>query len=253
MVNKGFSFFLNRTRDPGCTPHHRHDCYELVFYTNAEGTTYIGDEEFSIGANQIALIPTNVSHTDHYLRPSQVYCIGFFSDSNIEPMVITDENGELLLFFEEIEKELKRNANHSNEIINRCVDIILFKLLRYNQLPDTDSNTHQRLGYTAQYIKSNFSTNIDFQKLAASIGYSHDHFRHMFTEAYGCSPKQLMINTRIEHAKYLLRNTNDKIKKIAMDCGYRQSAQFVAAFGKYVGMSPAVYRSRVKVDFKEDE
>lgn len=242
MTNTGFSFFLNRTRDPGLYPRHRHDCCEIVYYADAEGSTFIGDEEIPLSANTLALIPANVSHTDRYLCASQIYCIGFFADDAVSPTVITDKKNEYLMYFQEIENELKQNANNGKAIINRCVDIILLKFLRHNQIPDTDSNTNQRLQYTAQYIKSNFSTNVDFQKLAASIGYSYDHFRHMFTEVYGCSPKQYLLTARIEHGKHLLRNTDEKIKAIALDCGFRQSSQFVSAFGKYVGMTPAGYR-----------
>lgn len=243
MVNTGFSFFLNRTRDPGLYPRHKHDCCEIVYYAEAEGTTFINDEEIPLGNGTVALIPAGIPHTDRYLCESRIYCAGFFTDDKLSPLVIADENRELAVFFQEIEKELKQNANNGNAIINHCIDIILLRIMRYTQAPDTDSNTSQRLGYTAQYIKSNCSTNIDFKKLAASIGYSYDHFRHLFTEIYGYSPKQFMLNARIEHAKHLLRNTDEKIKTIALDCGFRQSSQFVTAFGKYVGMTPANYRT----------
>ncbi|MBE6633335.1 MAG: AraC family transcriptional regulator [Ruminococcaceae bacterium] len=248
MESTGFSFFLNRSRDPERYPKHKHDCCEIVYYVDAEGTTFIGDQEYPISPNTVAFIPAELPHSDLYRRTSQVYCAGFYSDNPAEPTVINDTEGDFAVFFEEIEKELKQNLNNGNSIINKCIDIILLKLLRYDQTPDTDSNTHQRLGYTAQYIKSNASMNVDFHKLASSIGYSYDHFRHLFTDIYGCSPKQYLLNARIDRAKHLLRNTDEKIKSIAMECGFRQSSQFVAFFKKSVGMTPAFYRSRNKID-----
>ena len=248
MESTGFSFFLNRERDPDRYPLHKHDCCEIVYYEEAEGVTYIDGQEYPITSKTVAFIPAETPHTDLYQKSSQVYCAGFFADHPVAPMVFCDTEEEFGVFFREIEKELKRNLNNGNSIINRCIDIILLKMLRHNQTPDTDSNTSRRLGYTAQYIKSNSSMDIDFHKLASSIGYSYDHFRHLFTETYGCSPKQYLLNARVDRAKHLLRNTDEKIKSIALDCGFRQSSQFVAFFGKNVGMTPARYRSGIKVD-----
>ena len=243
MLDVKFSFFLHRGRGPKAYPLHKHDCYEIVYYVDAQGSTFIDGNDFPITAHTVALIPENTPHTDHYSCSSQIYCTGFFSDHSFSPTVITDEDNEFLVLFQEIEKEMKRNANHSNSIINHYIDIILLKILRHNQIPDTDSNIQQRLKYTAQYIKSNCSINIDFQKLAASIGYSYDHFRHLFTEVFGCSPRHYLMTIRIKHAKELLRNTDKNIKTIAFDCGFKQSSQLTAVFVQHEGMTPTSYRN----------
>ena len=142
MESTGFSFFLNRARDPDRYPMHKHDCCEIVYYANADGVTYIDGKEYPITSGTVAFIPAEVPHTDLDLKPSQVWCAGFYSDNPVPPMVIRDTENDYLVFFEEIEKELKRNLNNGNSIINRCIDILLLKMLRHNQTPDTDSNTY---------------------------------------------------------------------------------------------------------------
>ncbi len=248
MKNVGFSFYLQREREPGLYARHKHDCCELVYYADAHGTTYIADKEYPLTPGTLAVIPADTAHTDRYLSTSQVLCLGFFCDKAISPDVISDEEGEFPLFFREIGRELRHNADLGNEVINRCIDIVLLKYLRRNQVPDSESNLSRRLGYTAQYIRSNYSTKIDFHELAAGIGYSYDHFRHLFTEIHGCTPKHFLLTVRMDRAKYLLRNTDKRIKSIALECGFAQSSQFVAAFGSFVGMTPTDYRSRIRVD-----
>lgn len=248
MITKGFSFYLDRTRTPGFYQRHKHDCYEMILYVNASGTTYVGDLESSLCSGMLTLIPPDVSHADRYEQISEVLCLGFFSDSNIPAAILQTEGTEFSSIFAQIHQEWNRSDAGGIRIIGLLTEILVQRFLRLTQPPEEESGIDRRIQYTAQYIKSNFSSDVDFRELAAGIGYSYDRFRHLFTQTIGQSPKQYLLATRFEEAKHLLRNTNEKICGIAADCGFGQSAQFVAAFRKYTGMTPTEYRTRKRLE-----
>ena len=54
--------------------------------------------------------------------------------------------------------------------------------------------------------------------------------------------QSLKGNSLIDMAKKLLENTTEKVRDIALKCGYTSSHSFARAFRKTVGMSPTEYR-----------
>lgn len=244
MFTTGFSFYLDRERDRCTAQSHKHDCYELILYINAVGMAIIDGQEYPFSPGTLALVPPETSHSDRYDLPSHVFCIGFFSDTVIPVTVLQTVGDEFSSVFAQINREWSRGDTSGIRIIGYLTEILVLRLLRLIQPPDEADGIDQRIQYTAQYIRSNFSENMDFRKLAADIGYSYDHFRHLFTKTIGQSPKQYLLAARFQEAKRMLRNSDSKISVIATECGFRQSAPFVAAFRKSTGMTPTEYRLR---------
>jgi AraC-like DNA-binding protein len=53
---------------------------------------------------------------------------------------------------------------------------------------------------------------------------------------------QFIQKVRMDAAVRRLRETNDSIAKIALDCGYAEQSSFTRQFKLTVGLSPARYR-----------
>ena len=83
-----------------------------------------------------------------------------------------------------------------------------------------------------------FNSDIDCSKIAKSIGYSYDRFRHLFKERFGLSVKQMIIAKRMDNAKILLCTTDLTVSEIASACGYKNVTQFCSTFRKTQGMAP---------------
>jgi len=58
------------------------------------------------------------------------------------------------------------------------------------------------------------------------------------------TPKAEMLRIQIEHSKNLLRQTSISIPIVAAQSGFRSTTYFVAAFSKYVGISPIRFRKQ---------
>ena len=71
---------------------------------------------------------------------------------------------------------------------------------------------------------------------------SEAYFRRIFTEKYGISPKEYIINMRIDYAKQLLRSGQMSVSDTARACGYFEESHFSREFSKRVGVSPCEYK-----------
>lgn len=105
------------------------------------------------------------------------------------------------------------------------------------QLLETDE-----MDIIAQYLRNNYQFKINMQNLADTIHISQKHMYKKFYKAYGVSPQQYLIDTRIQAAQRLLRGTTYKIKEIAASVGYSSQLDFSNMFKKKTGLSPKAYR-----------
>ncbi len=73
---------------------------------------------------------------------------------------------------------------------------------------------------------------------------NYDSLRHGFKRAFGCSPRDMMLRLRIQHAKNLLLESSLSIKEIADRCGYQRQHEFARAFRQHTGSAPTAWRAR---------
>ena len=93
-----------------------------------------------------------------------------------------------------------------------------------------------------QFIEENFTNNITLSDISDKCSLSARHLCRLFTEYYGISPTEKIIDLRIEKARQLLKNTDMSITRIAEKCGYSDSSFFSKQFKKRSGYSPSFYR-----------
>ena len=66
--------------------------------------------------------------------------------------------------------------------------------------------------------------------------------RRYFYEFTDMSPQQFIAQARINHAQYLLSNTNKSITEISDAVGFESISCFTRAFKRHCGVSPSEYR-----------
>jgi AraC-like DNA-binding protein len=79
-------------------------------------------------------------------------------------------------------------------------------------------------------------------KLASECNISEVYFRKLFTKHFGISPKQFIIDVRIQKAKQLLAEGSLKISAVSEKCGFSTPYHFCKLFKQHVGISPSDYR-----------
>lgn len=94
-----------------------------------------------------------------------------------------------------------------------------------------------------------YSADYQFFSVEASaheIRMSKSNFQHLYKKFFGVTFIQDLINSRIEHAKMLLLNTNLTSADIASQCGYKNFAHFTRQFKSNTGMTPITYRQNYR-------
>ena len=91
-------------------------------------------------------------------------------------------------------------------------------------------------------IDTNFTcSDINITDLSNMCGMSEVYFRRIFTQRFGVSPKEYIIQKRMEYAKRLLLSGEFGVSEIAELCGYAEPCHFSREFKKRTGVSPKEY------------
>lgn len=79
--------------------------------------------------------------------------------------------------------------------------------------------------------------------LAAAAGWSRHHFARRYRAAYGVSPFEDLIHTRLRRALERLLTSSEPIKRIALSHGFQDVAYFSRAFKQRFGHAPSQVRA----------
>ena len=95
------------------------------------------------------------------------------------------------------------------------------------------------------YIDSNLHRNLPVATLCREFNTNKTSLQERFREYSGLSLHAFLQHRRMEKAAILLRQTDDPVKWVAFQCGYRKVHSFNKAFKTYWRTSPGIYRSKV--------
>jgi len=101
--------------------------------------------------------------------------------------------------------------------------------------------------YTEQikrYIEYRYAEDVKVSELAAHCGLNRSYMTKYFTAETGISPKEYLVQYRMEKAKELLKNAELPISNVAYAIGYSDPLAFSKMFKKREGMSPLQYREK---------
>ncbi len=85
---------------------------------------------------------------------------------------------------------------------------------------------------------------INLKEICKTMHISISYFQHLYTELFGISFRNDIIQMRINYAQNLLTGTEDTVQHIALLCGYHNEVHFYRQFRKITGTTPAEYRRR---------
>lgn len=93
------------------------------------------------------------------------------------------------------------------------------------------------------YIEQTLPDNIDETRIAQISGYSYPMFSRIFSILAGMPLSEYIRQRRLSEAAKRLRETDEKIIRIALDCGYDSPDAFSHAFKLLHGHSPSDVRN----------
>lgn len=96
------------------------------------------------------------------------------------------------------------------------------------------------------YIKENYNQDISLNTLCELANLSKSRLINNFKKAFGYTPHQYILNTRLAMAYHKLVNSRLTIEELAYSVGFNSSPTFIEAFKKKYGAAPGKVRSEAR-------
>ncbi len=103
---------------------------------------------------------------------------------------------------------------------------------------------HERLRQLWAEVEVSLPVDWSVATLAKKAHVSEEHLRRLCWKELGRSPMAHLTSLRIQAARALLANTDDKQEVIAQMVGYQSPIAFSRAFRRWAGCLPSEYRAR---------
>lgn len=232
----------------------RHPNLEITVILEGSGIFRREDDQRTVNAGHVVLIPPNVPHSFHAVTPIRFGVLliqdlptatGELFDRLITdglPRIITlspldQEHYELL--FREWLRAFASTLKERERNYLAWIEILLLFLNEHSHA-DQQALSISRIG---DYIREHLSNAIQISALADMAGLSEDGFRKRFFKVYEMTPKQYQQVCRLVEAKWLLSSSDKDMQTIANHIGFSQLHSFSLWFKKLEGCPPTEWRN----------
>ena len=247
------------------TPHFHSD-YEVIFVLKGSIHIKLGSEQHNMKANDIILINTSEIHSISKEKDNLCLVLQF------SPEIIANEYRTKNMFYFNFNTTLEDSSTqkHMDEFYRDLASIglylndkpdgyqffiksffyrfvgHLFLYVRYRVLSEKNTSSDiaslENIKRINSYIELHYKDNFTIDEMCKSLGLSTSTLNRILRLNGAFSCKDLIDYYRLEHSKYLLKNTSNPISAIAQFSGYGSITSFYRAFKKNVGINPIEYR-----------
>lgn len=232
-------------------PLHMHRTFEIILLCEGTMRVQVEKQEFELNAGDMLLVKSNCVHSTTTDETSCAkFCIfspeligAVSSQFKQHPLTSPVIRNVPLMY-----RELFEGIDGSSSICK--IKGFLYSVcdLFYERLDLTREEVlmgrDHLLREVLQYVEQNIHTSCALTLVAEELECSASYLSRVFSTTVGIPYMTYVRNVKINHACYLLKNTNDKIADIASQCGYTSLATFHHNFKERMGCNPTEYRQR---------
>jgi AraC-like DNA-binding protein len=104
---------------------------------------------------------------------------------------------------------------------------------------------YRRLVRARDYLHEHHAEPLALADLAREACLSPFHFLRLFRDAFGATPRQYLIEVRLERAKSLLLSESGTVTDVCFDVGFSSLGSFSTLFAERIGCPPSAWRRRI--------
>lgn len=189
-------------------------------------------------------LPRGSSYYVRTIRQGGCYAINFDADIDDEPFSVELRNRDALQKnFKTACAEWKSNAPSAPSAAMRALYDGIYRMRKEKEREYIPSERQERILPAVERMERAFADcDVTVASLSELCGMSEVYFRKIFLHKFGRSPKEYLIEKRMEYAKQLLSSGQFDVSDVAELCGYAEPCHFSREFKKRVGVSPKEYR-----------
>ena len=241
-----------------CEPGHAYGpdvrSYYLIHYViSGAGTLEVDNRTWEIHEGQSFLIypGETASYQADPVHPWHYTWIGYTGDASADLTQITDfSRSQRVLSAAFPDQAWQALSQMYNDIKRLYLGELasLGGLFRFLAMLSPSEGENVVLNLTQyekaiHYMQENFASPISIQDIAKAVNLSRSQLFRIFKRTCGNSPKQVLDDMRLSHAKHLLRLTQLSVDEVAQYAGFSSSSYLNKVFQKYRGMTPTAYRA----------
>ena len=117
------------------------------------------------------------------------------------------------------------------------------EITRINSICCSNKGQLETVIGTRHYINNNFDKELNLDLLSHIRYTSKFHLLRLFKRYYGQTPKQYLIDKRIEQAMELLKKGTN-VTETCFDIGFESPSSFTTLFKSRVGLTPTEFQKR---------
>ncbi|MFN8254415.1 MAG: AraC family transcriptional regulator [Bacteroidales bacterium] len=234
--------------------------FQLNYITEGEGTIETLDGIFQVKKGSFILIRPGMWHRykpvsesgwyENYIGFNGSYAQHIFNQyffSLEKPVIHIGFHEKIIDAFLQVIDYIKDEKPGYQQICSGQVIYILGMIYSIKKNENfTNKNLEEIIQKACFMIRSNLSSNLYVENLAAELNTGYSQFRKMFKKYIGMSPAQYHLFLRIQQAKYLLSNRELPIKDIAGSLGFCSIYHFSKLFKEKTGVTPGKYARQVQ-------
>ncbi len=163
---------------------------------------------------------------------NNLYCTGSVNAARDVTLHLVEE-----IFGTAIASDIAKHFTHE---IKRSYESML---LGYQQ---RETHHDELIIKIQEWIQGNYQHAVQIDELASRFKISVRSLNRRFKAATRTTPVQYLRETRIDHSRQLLKQSNLTIAEIAFTVGYTDTSHFGSLFRQDTGVTPSEYRSLVR-------
>lgn len=234
-------------------PTHSHPAVEIIHHATGAGTTCVAGNPQDFTPGSVLVHAPEELHDEKVTVRGEDLCVqillpenlnqrlrqGFFVREISAPWLVED--------IQQLSQTQARPGTFEQKIFDLRATAVLLELTRQAATVSTELNlppAERHVLQAEQYIGDHFASIRSLEDVAAHVGITHDHLRHIYKKRRGESLIRHLGKVRVARAKTLLMNSPLPLKQIAGLCGFHDEYYFSASFRRLVSMSPSQYRQK---------
>jgi len=239
---------------------HAHDFFQLILVVDGSGFARVNGQRIQVESNSVLFMPPYVPHslqadTSGVLRTLDVkfdVLTADFKDALRDIAYPLDDSfGHLRHILEQLHHEAVMASPWYRELCNALMLQVLVSIARRNMTRDISASVSkpelsprdEGLREVLAYIHDHYGrSDLTLECIGSLAGYSSSYLAKKFRTAVGLSIHRYLMRYRIYKAKELLRYSEEPIKEIAADTGFKTVHHFTRVFSELEGMPPAKWR-----------
>ena len=241
-------------------PLHLHDFYEIELVLEGSMEQTVGGAPLTSRSGDFVFM--DLTSTQRIAKPTEAPRVWTFSISpgEADPAltrflsrgkfpIVGHLPEEKLAEFHRLATALCKTMNESppyaDERVCALMLLLCTLLLEYGHPIDTPVEEPRAYHYIQKvllFLNENYREPMTLSDIARRIHISPCYLSDLFSRIVGCRFVEYLTNLRLEHARNMLRESENTVTEIAAACGFGTVSNFTRAYRRAFGVPPSAWR-----------